>query len=96
MIESTKIWTTTHRGIEIRFWQTGQHWFAVAPGQESEIQGHSTLRAALQCAFDFINDDRRVPISVPHCPVAHPDQPVAQPLRAPAPERELQLQVSAK
>ena len=90
MMESTKIGTTTHREIEIRFWQTGQHWFAVTPGQEREIQGHSTLRAALQCAFDFINDDRRAPVSLPSHAATPPELP--QPAHAESGEQRLQFQ----
>ena len=94
MIDSTKIWTTTHRGVEIRFWQTGQYWFAVAPGQEREIQGHSTLRAALQSAFDFVNDDRRVPVPWP--PLSQPPQnePLPQPAHAESVEEKLQLEAA--
>ena len=90
MIESTKIWTTTHRGMEILFWQTGQHWFAVAPGQEREIRRHHTLRAALQCAFDFINDDRMVPVSLPS--VATTPQESPQPAHAESAEQRLRFQ----
>ncbi|HLH07489.1 MAG TPA: hypothetical protein VKW78_09640 [Terriglobales bacterium] len=95
MIGSTKIWTTIHRGIEVRFWQTGQHWFAVAPGQERELQGHSTLRAALQCAFDFINDDRRMPVLLPSIAATPKDEPQAQPVCATSPEQPFLLQAAA-
>lgn len=92
MIESTKIWTTTHRGIEIRFWQTGPHWFAVAPGQEREMQGHSTLRAALQSAFNFVNDDRRVRIPL----AVRSGSAAAQPARAESMEEKPPLQAAVQ
>ena len=96
MIESTKIWTTTHRGIDIRFWQTGQHWFAVAPGQEREIQGHTTLRAALQSAFDFVNDDRRVRVFLPFDSSKAQGQPLPQPAGAEPVEQKLRFQAAVQ
>lgn len=65
MSESTQVWNTTHRGLEIKFWQSDRRWFAAAPGQEVAPAGHSTLRAALQSAFEFVNDGRRTAVRVP-------------------------------
>jgi hypothetical protein len=89
MIKSTKIWTTTHRGIEIRFWQTDRRWFAVAPGQERELQGHSTLRAALQCAFEFVNGGSMLPFPLPAVSPPPLDQPLPQSARADSAEQML-------
>ena len=54
-MESTQIWVTTHRGIEIEFWRAGARWFALAPGQDCTDHGHLTLVQALEAAEMFID-----------------------------------------
>src|SRR5690348_5380425 len=97
MVESTKIWTTSHRGIEIKFWQTVERWFDIAAGQESGIYGYPTLRAALQNAFEFINDSRGIGFHSPSISSVSPqNHAITQATGAQALERNIRLPAAGK
>jgi hypothetical protein len=50
-----EIWTTAHHGVEIQLWRAGDRWFACAPGQDCNGNGHASLRGALKAAHLFID-----------------------------------------
>jgi len=48
-----------YRGIQIQFWDSGSRWFAFAPGQRRDAEGHPTPEQALETAERFIDQSIR-------------------------------------